>query len=195
MHEDEFNDPSGWDSASYTDDPIDRLEPPEPSEPSPYREASLLFLRILSVIDAFMVGSYDSRKGWLQVSCALGLQSTRGCTESEIASSINTSKQVFSRGVTAFLRSSGLSPAFGLKSNDARKNYQKTNYSRKLNGKVNGHGSYLTLLHGLFSEKAIEQLQTDDFSTWNETELQLAIVVLEPLVRVRNRMLEALAIE
>lgn len=55
-------------------------------------------------------------------------------------------------------------------------------------------GRYLTLFHNLFAEKDIEALvATEDFSSWEENELEVTVSVLEPLTRVRNRMEFALA--
>ena len=53
--------------------------------------------------------------------------------------------------------------------------------------------TYLALFHELFAEKAIENLiQTNDFGSWQTTELELAIRTIEPLTLVRNRMAYAL---
>jgi hypothetical protein len=181
-------DPSTWDACSYTDDPVDRLEPEEPLEPSAFREASLAFLRIVSCIDSFMLSSPDFKRSWLQVSIALGLPSTRGQSEYAVANIFRYHPTVFARGVSAFLRLARIEPAFGLKSTKSRIGYQRS--WRNGNGHSNGsNAGYLKPLHDLYSEKGIESLiRTDDFGSWNEMELLNAVAELEPLVTVRERM-------
>jgi hypothetical protein len=124
--EPQHNDPSTWDTASYSASahPVDEMEP-LPANPSDYREASLRFLRVAYCWDTFVSGSRDARLAHIQVSIALGLYSTRGRTVTDIAEELGITKQALSRGVAKFLRMSRLEPAFGLKSSEARRTYQK----------------------------------------------------------------------
>ena len=96
---------------------------PEPSS----REAAVRLLGLLSVMDTHMSNRKDAQLGWLEISIALGLDSTRGKTITMIASEVGLSKQAISKRVTTFLRMSQLPPAFGLKSETARRVYQQTN--------------------------------------------------------------------
>lgn len=117
------NDPAGWNSASMVDNPIDALEPLG-IEANPYREAGIRFIVVMECAFTFIHGSRDARLAAVQVSIALGLASTRGKSETQIAGEMGLTKQALSRGVARFLRMSGLSPAFGLKSTAARRRYQ-----------------------------------------------------------------------
>lgn len=118
------NDPASWDAASYSAHPMDELEP-LPDNSSAFREASVKFMRVLYCLDTFVSSSRDARLAHIQISIALGLYSTRGRTETAIADELGITKQALSRGVAKFLRMTGLSPAFGLKSQEARRAYQK----------------------------------------------------------------------
>lgn len=101
----------------------------EPAQyaPDEYREASLVFLRVLLMIDTHMSRIRDARLGWISVSIALGLTSTRGKTLTQLATEMGISKQALSRPTAQLLRMTGLDPAFGLKSPEARRNYQSSN--------------------------------------------------------------------
>ena len=122
----EFNDPATWDSASYTVDPADALESAQYTVDE-YREASLVFLRVLLMIDTHMSRIRDARLGWVSVSVALGLTSTRGKTLTQLAAEIGITKQPLSKPTAKLLRVTGLDPAFGLKSPEMRRVYQQTN--------------------------------------------------------------------
>jgi hypothetical protein len=119
----QFSDPADWTSACYTDDPVDSIEPIDTSA-SDYREISVRFLRIMQLVETHVMGARDARKAFLEISLALGLQSIRGMTETEVAEYLGITRQALSRGVARFLRMSGLPPAFGLKSPEARRGYQ-----------------------------------------------------------------------
>ena len=62
---------------------------PEPSS----REAAVRLLGLLSVMDTHMSNRKDAQLGWLEISIALGLDSTRGKTITMIASEVGLSKQ------------------------------------------------------------------------------------------------------
>jgi len=123
-HDLEPNDCADWNLASYNHHPCDDLEP-LPDNPSEYREASTKLMRVLYCWDTFVSCSRDARLASIQVSIALGLYSTQGRTITDISAELGITKQALSRGVVRFLRMSGLSPAFGLKSPEARRTYQK----------------------------------------------------------------------
>ena len=67
---------------------------------------------MLQCLDTVMMSAQHARRAWVEVSIALGLQSTRGRTESEVADELGVSRQAVSKDVTRFLRITGLSPAF-----------------------------------------------------------------------------------
>jgi hypothetical protein len=117
------SDPADWNRASYLAHPVDVLEPLT-INPSDYREAALHFVRIMFCVDTFIAASRDARLASIQVSIALGWPSTRGKTETSIAAELDITKQALSRGVAKFLRMTRIEPAFGLKSNVARRKYQ-----------------------------------------------------------------------
>jgi len=119
-----FNDCADWHRAATWHTPVDELEP-LPANSSEYREAAVRLMRVLYCLDTFVSSSRDARLAHIQVSIALGLYSTRGRTETDIAEELGITKQALSRGVAKFLRMSGLSPAFGLKTPEARRAYQK----------------------------------------------------------------------
>lgn len=118
------SDPASWDKASYSAHPVDSLEP-LPENTDAYREACRKFLRVFLACDTYMCSSRDARLAWIQISIACGLPGVQGRTETAIAAEIGITKQALSRGVAKFLRMSSLSPAFGLKSPEAQRAYQK----------------------------------------------------------------------
>jgi hypothetical protein len=122
--ESQHNDPATWDAASYSAHPVDSLEP-LPANSSEYREAAVRLMRVLYCLDTFVSCSRDARLAHIQVSIALGLYSTRGRTLSSVADELGITKQALSRGVAKFLRMTGLEPAFGLKSSEARLTYMR----------------------------------------------------------------------
>jgi hypothetical protein len=80
--------------------------------------------------DTHVMHAENPRKAWIENSLALGLQSTRGLTETQVAEHFGITRQAVSRGVARFPRMSGLPPAFGLKSPEARRGYQATKGTR-----------------------------------------------------------------
>jgi hypothetical protein len=109
---DEFNDPASWGSASYLDDPIDKIEPLL-FGPNPYRERALGCLAVVKAIDQFMSQASNSRLAWIGISLGLGLDSTRGLTVTELARHLECSEQTINASATRFLKLSGLPPADG----------------------------------------------------------------------------------
>lgn len=120
----ETNDPAEWAACSTADTAIDALEP-ELTIANPYREAAILFLSVIEKIDSEMTRSRDARKTWVAVSISLGLHSTSGVTVTQAAAQLGITKQALSRTVASFSRMTGMQPAFGLKSIEARQNYQQ----------------------------------------------------------------------
>jgi len=120
----EHSDPSTWNASSYEAHPVDALEP-LPANSSEYRQASVKLMRVLHCLDTFVSCSRDARLAHIQVAIALGLYSTKGRKVTDIAEELGITKQALSRGVAKFLRMSGLPGAFGLKSAEARRTYQK----------------------------------------------------------------------
>jgi hypothetical protein len=95
----------------------------------PSREAAVRLLVLLSVMDTHMSRVRDARMAWTEIAVALGLDSTKGRSITRVASERGVSKQAISRAVTTFLRMSQLSgsPAWGLKSSQAKQTYARTN--------------------------------------------------------------------
>jgi hypothetical protein len=121
------SDPASWDSASYRDDPIDHIEP-SPEQVKNYRECARRLLRVLSVLDHWMCARRDCPpRDWVTASIALGLPSTRGQTETEIVAAWGLTRAAVSKDVCTVLRLTRTDPAFGLKSNIAKRGYRVTN--------------------------------------------------------------------
>ena len=80
-------------------------------------------------MDSFMCRSGNPPRERLEISLAMGLTSTRGKTEIQVADEQNVTRQCISKGLTRFLRMSGIPdlPAFGLKTTAVRRQYQTTN--------------------------------------------------------------------
>jgi hypothetical protein len=125
-HMNEFADCADWNRASFTANPVDLLEP-ETFEPNAYRECAVRLIVILECVDWFVASHRDARLAAIQVSLALGLNSTRGRSVTDVAAELGMTKQAVSRGCAEFLRMSGLDSPFGLKSAVARRTYQKSN--------------------------------------------------------------------
>ena len=127
----QFNDPADFSEASYQHHPVEDLEPLDATT-SEYRECAVRMLRVLDIVDWFMCRREQGPpREWHAVSLALGLSSTRGLTETEVARHWGVSRQCISKDVTVILRVTGLPPAFGLKSQSARIHYQETNGHRE----------------------------------------------------------------
>jgi hypothetical protein len=127
------NDPASWDLASYSHHPQEDLEPIEPTA-SEYRACALQMLSVLRGIDVFMCQTHTRRSGrkWTAVSLALGLASTSGRTETELAEEGGVCRAAVSKDVIRVLELTGLEPAFGLKREQDREIYARTNGRRRL---------------------------------------------------------------
>jgi len=73
---------------------------------------------------------------WYAVSLALGLRSTRGQSETEVAAELGVCRAAVSKDVVAILKLANLPPAFGLKSEQDRTTYSRTNGRRNLKGRI-----------------------------------------------------------
>lgn len=126
-----FSDAASWDSCSYEAHPVDFLEP-LPDQTSDYPRAAIRFLCLVSVIDSYICSSpaIFRRRAWIEVSLAMGLPSSRGKSQTEFAAEYAVTRACISKGVTRFLRMSGLDPSFNCKSSEARRRYQETNGNR-----------------------------------------------------------------
>jgi hypothetical protein len=91
------------------------------------REVATRLRCLLASMDIHMSKRWDAQRGWIEISVALGLPSTKGRSVTEIAEEMGVTKQAISKGSTTFLRMSQLPPAYGLKSVEARLTYQRTN--------------------------------------------------------------------
>src|SRR6266576_843839 len=100
--EPKFLDPSDWNIASYNAHPIDQIESVA-AEASSYRGAALHCLQILASVDRFMSRARDLRLAWTAVSSAIGLTSTNGLAESEIARQLGVTEQALRRSVGKFV--------------------------------------------------------------------------------------------
>jgi hypothetical protein len=112
--EPEFLDPADWNLASYTHHPVDDLEP-LPDHSSLYRDAALECMQILRCVDAFMSRATDPRLAWTTVSHTIGLASTQGLSEAEIARQIGVSELRVRRAVTKFTRLADIDSSGGLR--------------------------------------------------------------------------------
>jgi hypothetical protein len=86
----DFNDPGGWDKASYSAHPIDSIEPLS-DEPNPYRTAALHHVGIMYAVDDFITAAPDARVAVVAVAVVLGWASARGWTVPEIAEQLGVS--------------------------------------------------------------------------------------------------------
>jgi hypothetical protein len=83
-HSDTFNDPGGWNRASYTPDFLDEIEP-LPDVPNDYRQAALYHLQLMYAVDEFLMAPKDARFAVIVVAVVLrlavdpGLDRSRDC--------------------------------------------------------------------------------------------------------------------
>jgi hypothetical protein len=117
------NDPADWTLASYSEHPVDILEPEE-DLPNEFREISISHLRVSICMVEFALAARNSRFALIQICIGLGLPPARGKTVTQIANEYGVSKQAMSRGVTRFLRIARLEPPPWLKSINARIEYR-----------------------------------------------------------------------
>jgi hypothetical protein len=98
---DAANDPAEWNTASYSDHPVDSLEP-LPDNPNAFRAAALGYLKVLSAMDEFLTAADDKRAGWIAVAIVLKLTSVRGLTVADIAGQLGRSTSTIGRYTARF---------------------------------------------------------------------------------------------
>ncbi len=102
-----FNDPSGWNRASYSAHPIDSIELLS-DEPNGYRQAALHHSELMYAIDRFIEAAPDARLAVVAVAVVLGWPSTRGLTVPEIAEQLGVSTSTIARACARFREMAGL---------------------------------------------------------------------------------------
>jgi hypothetical protein len=108
----DFNDPAGWNKASYFDDPIDSIEP-LPDAPNDYRAAALYHLQLMYAVDEFLTAAEDSRLAVVAVAVVLGWPSARGFTLGNIADQLGCSPSTLTRSIARFKTMAGLGVSAG----------------------------------------------------------------------------------
>jgi len=103
--------------------PVDELEPLDVTADA-YRDAAQRLALCLEAVFRFLETSRRRDLANAQWAVALGLPSVQGHSVTELALQFGVTKQDFSKGVTRFLRMSGLPPAFGLKTDRAKQAYR-----------------------------------------------------------------------
>jgi hypothetical protein len=106
----DFDDPGGWNRASYSAHPIDSMEPLS-DEPNPYRAAALYHMRLRWVVDDFLAAAPDARLAVVAVAVVLGWPSVRGWTVPDIARQLGVSAATIARACAQFGEMSGLGAA------------------------------------------------------------------------------------
>ena len=108
----EFNDPGGWNKASYFDDPIDSIEP-LPEAPNDYRQAALAHLQLMYAVDEFILAATDARVAVVSVAVVLGWPSARGLSISNIANQLGCTTAALTRSIARFKTLAGLGVSAG----------------------------------------------------------------------------------
>jgi hypothetical protein len=103
----DFDDPSGWNRASYNHHPCDDFEP-LPDVSNPYRQAAIFHLGLMYAVDQFCEEAKDARFAVIAVAIVLGWPSARGWTVPEIAAQIRCSPVTLSRACARFREMAGL---------------------------------------------------------------------------------------
>jgi hypothetical protein len=109
-----FNDPGGWDKASYSAHPVDSMEPLS-DEPNPYRAAALHHLRLMYAVDEFLTAAEDSRLAVVSVAIVFGWPSARGLSVANIAGQLGVSASTIIRACARFREIAGLGPPAGVR--------------------------------------------------------------------------------
>jgi hypothetical protein len=110
----EFNDPGGWNKASYFDDPIDSIEP-LPDVPNDYRQAAIYHLQLMFAVDEFITAAPDARGAVVAVAVVLGWPSARGLSVGNIAGQLGCSPTMITRACARFREMAGLNSAGGVR--------------------------------------------------------------------------------
>jgi len=104
----DFDDPSGWNRASYTPDILAEIGEPLPKKPNHYREAALHFVRTMYAVDEFLTASPDARVAVVAVAFTLGCPSTHGLTIADIAGQLGCTTATLTRSIARFKALAGL---------------------------------------------------------------------------------------
>jgi AraC-like DNA-binding protein len=97
----DFNDPGGWNKASYFDDPIDSIEP-LPDAPNDYRQAAICNLQLMFAVDEFLSAAPDARVAVVAVAVTLGWPSARGLSIDNISDQLGCSPSTLTRSIARF---------------------------------------------------------------------------------------------
>jgi hypothetical protein len=109
----DFNDPAGWNRASYTPDMIAEIGEPLPDPVNDYREAALHFVRTMYAVDEFITAAPDARVAVVAVAVVLGWPSALGFTLGDITDQLGCSPSTLTRCIARFKTMAGLSSAGG----------------------------------------------------------------------------------
>jgi hypothetical protein len=111
----DFNDPSGWNRASYTADFLAELGEPLPEAPNGYRAAAIYHLQLMYAVDEFLTVAPDARVAVVAVAVVLGWPSIRGLTVPDIAGQLGCSPATLTRSIARFKTMAGLDSAGGVR--------------------------------------------------------------------------------
>ena len=106
----DFDDPSGWNRASYTPDILAEIGEPLPDPVNDYREAAIYHLQLMFAVDEFLIAAQDAR---LAVAVVLGWPSARGLTLGDIAGQLGCSLSTLTRSIARFKTLAGLGVSAG----------------------------------------------------------------------------------
>jgi hypothetical protein len=109
----DFNDPGGWNKASYFDDPTDSIEP-LPDVPNDYRQAAIYHLQLMFAVDEFVTAAPDARVAVVAVAVVLGWPSARGLSVGNIADQLGCSPATLTRSIARFKTLAGLGSDGGI---------------------------------------------------------------------------------
>jgi hypothetical protein len=110
----DFNDPGGWDKASYCAHPIDSMEL-LPDVPNGYREAAKFHLGLMYWVDEFLTAAPDARVAVVAVAVVLGWTSARGLSVGNVADQLGCSPSTLTRSIARFKAMAGLNSAGGVR--------------------------------------------------------------------------------
>ncbi len=111
---DGFQDAAEWNVSSYSDHPVDTLEPLADT-PNAFRDAAIAYLKVLLAMDEFLTTIDDARAGWIAVAIVLKLTSVRGLSVANIASQLGCSPTTISRYMAKFASMADLDSEGGVR--------------------------------------------------------------------------------
>jgi hypothetical protein len=104
----DFDDPSGWNRASYTPDILAEIGEPLAEKPNGYRAAAIHYLGIIYAVDEFLTAAPDARVAVVAVAVVLGWPSARGLSIGNIAGQLGVSAATMTRSMAKFRELAGL---------------------------------------------------------------------------------------